>query len=54
LQRPAVVAQEVSIHITLAEGTGHAAAGRDGEISGQDVYVSLNQIYARQEKIRHA
>ncbi len=47
----AVVAQEVSIKITCAEGIRPVRLlGRDGEINGQDVYVQLNQLYGSQEK----
>jgi len=46
-----VVAQEVSIKIHCADGIRPVRLlGRDGEITGQNVYVQLNQLYSLQEK----
>ena len=46
-----VVAQEVSLKITLSDGVRPVRSlGRDAEIIGQDVFVSINQLYSNQEK----
>ena len=46
-----VVAQEVSVTIRCAEGIRPVRIlGREGDISGQTVRVTLNQLYAAQEK----
>ena len=46
-----VVAQEVSVKITLADGIRPVRSlGRDAEIVGQEAIVSINQLYANQEK----
>ncbi|MGD0091590.1 MAG: VWA domain-containing protein, partial [Planctomycetota bacterium] len=46
-----VVAQEVSIRIHCNDGIRPVRLlGRDGEITGQYVYVQLNQLYSLQEK----
>lgn len=46
-----VVAQEVSIKVRLPEGVrALRVLNRDGEIHGREVFLKLNQIYARQEK----
>lgn len=47
----AVVAQEVTIKVKLADGARPVKVlGRDAEIRGQTAIVSLNQLYARQER----
>jgi Ca-activated chloride channel family protein len=46
-----VVAQEVSLKIKLSDGVRAVRTlGRDAEIIGQDVFVSINQLYSKQEK----
>lgn len=46
-----VVAQEVSLRIKLSDGVRPVRTlGRDAEIVGQDVFVSINQLYSNQEK----
>jgi Ca-activated chloride channel homolog len=46
-----VVAQEVSVSIRCAEGIRPVRIlGREGDISGQTARVTLNQLYAAQEK----
>ena len=46
-----VVAQEVSLKIKLSDGVrAIRTLGRDAEIIGQDVFVSINQLYSSQEK----
>ena len=46
-----VVAQEVSLKVTLSDGVRPVRSlGRDAEIIGQDVFVSINQLYSNQEK----
>ncbi len=46
-----VVAQEVSVSIRFAEGIRPVRIlGREGDISGQTARVTLNQLYAAQEK----
>ena len=46
-----VVAQEVVIKIKCAEDIRPVRVlGREAEINGQDVFIKLNQIYAKQEK----
>ena len=46
-----VVAQEVSIKLRLPEGVrALRVLNRDGEIHGREVFLKLNQIYAKQEK----
>ena len=46
-----VVAQEVSVKIKLADGIRAVRAlGREAEIVGQEAVVSINQLYAGQEK----
>jgi Ca-activated chloride channel family protein len=47
----AVVAQELSVKIHCADGIRPVRLlGRDGEITGQNVYVQLSQLCSRQEK----
>lgn len=46
-----VVAQEVSVRIALPAGFRPVQLlNRPGEITGQDVFIALNQLYAGQEK----
>lgn len=46
-----VVAQEIALKIHCADGVRPVRLlGRDGEITGQNVYVQLNQLYSLQEK----
>jgi len=46
-----VVAQEVAIEVTLAEGIRPIRVlNREAEINGRQVIVKLNQLYAEQEK----
>lgn len=46
-----VVAQELAIVVKLEEGVRPVRIlNRDGEIHGQEVVLSLNQLYAKQEK----
>ena len=46
-----VVAQEVSIRVTVANGVRPVKVlGREAEIYGQIVQVNMNQLYANQEK----
>ncbi|MFC1757445.1 VWA domain-containing protein [Planctomycetota bacterium] len=46
-----VVAQEVSVKIKLADGVRAVRVlGRDADIIGQEATVSINQLYAGQEK----
>lgn len=46
-----VVAQEVSIKLNLAEGVrALRVLNRGGEIHGREVFLKLNQIYAKQQK----
>ncbi|MCK5850510.1 MAG: VWA domain-containing protein [Kiritimatiellae bacterium] len=46
-----VVAQEINIHIKCAHGIRPVKVlGRDADISGRNVQLSLNQLYSKQEK----
>lgn len=46
-----VVAQEVSVKVRLAPGVRPVrVVNRDAEIHGQEVFLSLNQLYAKQER----
>lgn len=46
-----VVAQEVVVEIRCADGIRPVKVlGRDADISGQMVYVNINQLYSKQEK----
>lgn len=46
-----VVAQEVSVKVRLPDGVRPVQLfNRDGEIHGQEVFVSFNQLYGGQEK----
>ena len=46
-----VVAQQIDLKVELAEGIRPIRSlGRDADISGQTVSLSLNQLYAEQEK----
>jgi Ca-activated chloride channel family protein len=46
-----VVAQEVTVRITCAEGVRPIRLlGREGDITGQSATTYLNQVYGRQEK----
>ncbi|MBI2376142.1 MAG: VWA domain-containing protein [Deltaproteobacteria bacterium] len=46
-----VVAQEVAVRVELPQGvTPVRSLNRDAEIRGRSVYLSMNQLYARQEK----
>ena len=46
-----VVAQEINIHIKCARGVRPVKVlGRTADISGQNVHLSLNQLYSEQEK----
>lgn len=46
-----IVAQEVAVKVALENGVRPVRVlNREAEITGQDVFLSLNQLYSRQEK----